>query len=172
MLVGEPGVGKTSLVRRFVDHSFDDKYISSIGVTVKSKEVEVTGGNGRTEPLNLLIYDLQGEHQGKREPPYDSYMRGAQGVMAVFDLAAPETAGAITGFWVPRVRKVAGPVPIFIVGNKHDLKPNAFVGSVLAPVLSGLQGEAFSGSLASAKTGEAVEAAFKKLGGMVLGAMP
>jgi len=169
LLVGEPAVGKTSLVRRFVEQQFSDDYQSSIGVNVKQKNVAYHHNFPETPvELKLMIYDLQGQH-GKKEPPYDSYMKGANGVMAVFDLARPETVDAIADFWVPRARKVAGHVPIYLVGNKHDLKPDVkMLGTAIAPILSKLKGERLDGLLTSAKTDENVEKAFYDLGKMIL----
>ncbi len=168
LLVGDPAVGKTSLVRRFVDQAFSDKYISSIGVTVKKKTLKYERADGEPFEVSLVIYDLQGEHGGKREPPYESYMRGTQGVLAVLDVTRPETSESVSRFWAPKILDVSGEVPMYIVGNKCDLSLTANLGNTLVPAFRDLRWRHLGGILASAKSGVNVDTAFYALGRMLV----
>jgi small GTP-binding protein len=168
VMVGERGVGKTSLVKRFVKNEFDEKYQSTFGSFTEKKE-GIKYPDGRE--LTLMIEDLLGEHGGRRDPPFDLYMKGAKGVLAVFDIEKGRegTINAIADYWVPKVRQVAGDVPLYLVGNKHDLRPDVtYFGQAIAPILPRLKGVQVDGCLTSAKTAENVDQAFYKLGEMML----
>ncbi|MEO1762587.1 MAG: GTP-binding protein, partial [Cyanobacteria bacterium J06629_18] len=65
-LIGDFGVGKTSLIRRFVDRQFSDKYLSTVGVKISRKSVEVTDSKqGKNLNLQLLIWDIEGSTKFK-----------------------------------------------------------------------------------------------------------
>jgi small GTP-binding protein len=110
VLIGAIGVGKTSLVKRFVHSIFDEEYLSTIGVKVDKKEVIL----GEMQ-VNLMIWDLAGELIAKSL--YNNYLRGADGVVGVFDLNRPETYHEILSEFElldDKIKKV-------LVGNKLDL---------------------------------------------------
>lgn len=81
-LVGDYGVGKTSLIRRFVDRQFSDRYLSTVGVKISRKLVESVN-------LQLLIWDIEGHTKFKGIAP--SYLQGASGAVVVGDLSRLET---------------------------------------------------------------------------------
>ena len=87
-LLGDFNVGKTSLVRRFIEDKFSDRYLSTVGVKVSRKSVNLT-----TEPdvrqVNFLIWDLEGKTKFKSITP--SYLKGASGSIVVADLTRTET---------------------------------------------------------------------------------
>lgn len=148
-LVGATAVGKTSLVRRFVESLFSEKYHATIGVKIDRKVVTV----GDTE-MSLAIWDLQGADDAERVR--ESYLRGAAGVLIVADGTRPDTltdAGAIHN----DVSASLGDIPALLLLNKADLADAWALGDVGAgwpsvPVLR-----------TSAKTGEGVESAFTHL---------
>jgi len=84
LLIGDFNVGKTSLIRRYVDNTFDDKYLTTIGVKISKKLVEVDG-----EECELLIWDIEGATELKKIPL--AYMKGASGAIFVGDVARMET---------------------------------------------------------------------------------
>jgi len=89
-LIGDFGVGKTSLIRRFVDRQFSDEYLSTVGVKISRKAVEVAQADGKPpRPMQLLIWDLEGHTKFKAIAP--SYLQGAKGALIVADLSRPET---------------------------------------------------------------------------------
>ncbi len=118
LLLGDASVGKTSLIRRFVVDKFSDDYITTIGTKVTKRDLRLELGN-RTVDLSLMIWDVlaQKGYKGIQE----SAFRGARGVILVFDVTRPETFESFDEYWVPRVRAVAGLIPMIIVGNKVDL---------------------------------------------------
>src|SRR5439155_20101051 len=82
-LVGDVAVGKTSLIKRFVQDQFDDRYISTVGTKVTKKSVDVDW-TGAAATLDMMVWDIMGE-RGSRAQVRDAYFDGAQGVIAVCD---------------------------------------------------------------------------------------
>ena len=78
-LVGDFGVGKTSLVARFVHSTFSDKYLTTVGVKVDSKEIALPG----PEPIKLVIWDIAG--RGVLDALGVHYLRGAAALLLVAD---------------------------------------------------------------------------------------
>jgi small GTP-binding protein len=112
-MMGAPGVGKTSLVRRFVDSVFSDKYLSTIGVKIDRKTVEVDD-----HTLNLMLWDLQGEerYQWVRM----QYLRGAAGYILVADGTRSDTLEVAIGLQETASERAAG-LPFVLCLNKADL---------------------------------------------------
>ena len=89
-LVGDFGVGKTSLIRRFVDRHFSDEYLSTVGVKISRKTLELEGVRQQDKlNLQLLIWDLEGHTKFKALAP--SYLQGSSGVVVVADVSRTET---------------------------------------------------------------------------------
>lgn len=83
-MLGSFGVGKTSLTRRFVDDSFSEKYLTTIGVKIEEKAIEVDGSF-----ITLVIWDIHG--QDEFETVGSSYIRSSAGVFLVSDLTRLHT---------------------------------------------------------------------------------
>ena len=151
-MLGATSVGKTSLVRRFVESIFSDKYQATIGVKIDRKLVQVDDAQ-----VSLLLWDLQGEDEFQRVRL--SYLRGASGLIFVADGTRPDTL-ATTRAIRASAEETAGNVPSLLLLNKADLADawaldDAFVeanGPSGIPVFR-----------TSAKTGDNVEAAFESL---------
>jgi len=79
IITGSFGVGKTSLFNRFLYSKFDEKYLTTIGVKVDKKVINIDG-----QDLNLLIWDIAGEISQNKVP--HSYFLGTSGVIYVFEL--------------------------------------------------------------------------------------
>ena len=163
LLLGDASVGKTSLIRRFVVDKFSDDYITTIGTKVTKRDLRLELGN-RTVDLSLMIWDVLGQkgYKGIQE----SAFRGARGVLLVYDLTRPETRESLGEYWIPRVRSVAGAVPMLIVGNKVDLIPSK--AKATEEVAEAGKAHGMPPFVSSAKTGENVEAAFLAIGGLVV----
>jgi small GTP-binding protein len=163
-LVGEGAVGKTCLIRRFIQDQFDDRYISTLGAKVSKKEVKVSGPNGGAD-IDMTIWDIMGE-KGFRELLKEAYFHGAQGVLAVCDVTRKETLKDLDD-WVAAVVKVTGEVPIEYLANKSDLKDQIEVTEV--DVRRAAESHKAPYLFTSAKTGANVEQAFTKLAHMIAG---
>jgi len=111
-MLGAAGVGKTSLVKRYVESIFSEKYLTTVGVKIDKKVMKL----GETE-ITLLLWDLMGEEKGS--PAKLHYLKGASGIVLVTDgrKLALRTALEIR----ERVRNEAGPVPCVLAANKIDL---------------------------------------------------
>ena len=84
VLVGHFGVGKSSLVRRFVQNTFSDNYIVTIGVHILKKEIQINELN-----LTLIIWDIEGKDG--IEKVRSSYLLGTSGFIYVIDPTRPQT---------------------------------------------------------------------------------
>ena len=157
-LIGDPAVGKTSLIRKFVVDKYDDRYISTIGAKVEKKEMMIDG----TE-MKFMLWDLLG--QDDFTLLIRSALEGVRGAFVVFDLTRKETLEHIPK-WVATLFESTGQVPIMFLGNKADLKEKIMVSEQNIKDVVGQ----FAGShlLTSAKTGQNVEEAFYRLGKMLL----
>lgn len=112
VLIGEGAVGKTSLVRRYVDQSFDDNYITTLGVNVKKKIIP-------EYKTILSIWDIFGQ-KSLSPQLHSKYYRGAKGALLVFDITRKSTFDDLDG-WITDLYKVTGPIPIYVLANKVDL---------------------------------------------------
>lgn len=94
-MVGDFGVGKTSLIRRFVDRQFSDQYLSTVGVKISRKTVELSEVSQQEKlDLQLLIWDLEGHTKFKGIAP--SYLQGSSGAIVVADVSRKETIDRIS----------------------------------------------------------------------------
>jgi small GTP-binding protein len=153
--IGDAGVGKTSLIKRYVLDVFDDRYIATIGTKVTKKIVDVDG----QVKVMMLVWDIMGQ-KGFRELLREAYFFGAHGAIAVCDLTNKETLEELR-YWIKALTDVAGDVPIVFAGNKVDLENDRVIKDEdFQELASKYKGKAY---LTSAKTGQNVEAVFKAL---------
>jgi small GTP-binding protein len=159
VLLGDSGVGKTSLIRRFVEGSFDEKYILTIGTNVMRKSIEYDDIHQSKIRMELIIWDVLGQ-EGFERVKNQAY-RGAEGAFLVGDLTRPDSIRN-TLVWADAVRSIAGHIPLIILGNKVDLidEPTESL-DTLKDTARSLSVKYY---LTSAKTGLDVEEAFRSLG--------
>lgn len=119
VLLGDFGVGKTSLIKRFVDNSFSEEYISTIGVSISKKNLLSPNGTEST----MMIWDTEGKTEHK--PIFKQYLTGAKAFIIVTDLTRPNTLESLTEH-IKTCQEFASEIPIFIALNKSDLK-NDFI---------------------------------------------
>lgn len=164
-LTGDGGVGKTSLIRRFVYDAFDDRYVTTLGakVTKKVHDVEMPD-TGETRRVALMIWDIMGQ-RGIRDLLREAYFTRAQGALLVCDVTRPQTLEGLDG-WRQALKETTGPVPLYLLGNKADLRRKAKVGEEDLKAVADAWGCPYA--LTSAKTGGGVEQAFEALTHMIL----
>jgi small GTP-binding protein len=152
-LLGDFAVGKTSLVRRFVEGRFDDKYLSTVGVKISRKSLARDG-----HQLNLLIWDLAGGEEFMRYET--SYLRGATGALIVCDLTRPETLAKAQQY-AAEMRRVNPAAACVLVANKVDLTGLRAITDQELRAASALLNAPYL--VTSAKSGANVPAAFDHL---------
>ncbi len=163
-LVGDPRVGKTSLIRRYVHDDFDDRYISTLGAKITKKEFVLPSRDGEYK-VNMTVWDIMGD-RGLTDLLKNSYFDGAGGLLVVCDLTRTETFEGLSE-WMITADSVIETPPMTFVGNKIDLKSEQ--AALDASPLSSFAGEYDSPYfLTSAKTGENVNAVFLDLANRVL----
>lgn len=119
ILVGHFGVGKTSLVSQFVHQKFSDHYLTTIGVKIDKKLVEVDG-----QKVSLILWDIAGETSSTKVPK--NYILGAQGIMYVFDCTRPDTYEKMAQD-IFTFRKEIPNAALTVLGNKSDLVEDASI---------------------------------------------
>ncbi|MFX1391040.1 MAG: GTP-binding protein [Promethearchaeota archaeon] len=151
-LFGPGGVGKTSLLLRYIKDYFSDDLKKTIGSNFLIKDVELDGKNVR-----LLLWDIGGQPQFHKLRTI--YFKGSNAALGVFDLSSSQTLLKIPG-WVSSIKKtVKKTIPMLLLGNKVDLERDVDREEAedLAKRLNCEYLET------SAKTGENVEIAFEKI---------
>ena len=128
-MLGSFSVGKSSLVRRFVESIFDEKYHTTIGVKVDKKIVNANG-----EDVTLVLWDIHGEdvYQKMRM----SYLRGMSGYLLVADGTRRQTLEDALAL-NERVVQEIGKVPSVLALNKHDLADQWEIDSARQTQLTG-----------------------------------
>lgn len=116
-LLGDFNVGKTSLVRRFIEDKFSDRYLSTIGVKVSRKLLTVEKENSVTK-VSLLLWDLEGNTKFKSITP--TYLKGASGAIVVGDLSRSNTLQNMSEH-IELFRNINPQGAIIIALNKADL---------------------------------------------------
>lgn len=155
ILGGEGGVGKTSMVHRFVEDAFQTDYKSTIGTSIMKKECEFQGLESK---VRFVIWDLAGQAQFKRVR--QTYLANAEAGILVYDVTRKETLDILEN-WFEEIKSVSPNISLILVGNKIDLEEQR--------VISTTQGEDLAQKLSlsyietSAKTGENINDAFKML---------
>ena len=149
-LIGRFAVGKTSLVKQFIDKQFGEKYKTTVGVSISTKELVINDIE-----LSMIIWDIAGFEQ---DGHYTHYLRGVHGIIWVMDGTEPESFDILDliSKSIPEITQI--PSICFI--NKHDLSEDWHVGDRHLEQLKELNYAVLN---SSAKTGENVEKGFTKL---------
>jgi small GTP-binding protein len=156
-MLGAFAVGKTSLVTRFVESIFSEKYHTTMGVRIEKKTLQLGG-----KEWHLIIWDLAGEDEFLQIRP--SYLRGSSGYLLVADGTRRATLDAAVNIQ-QRVRDTIGDVPFVLILNKSDL---ADEWEVAERTMEALSKKGWTWLKASAKTGAGVEEAFLTLVGEMM----
>jgi Ras-related protein Rab-6A len=163
LLLGEPEVGKTSLIKRYVDDFFEEGYQITLGVDFLSKTVVMEDPKtGENQEIVFQIWDVAG--QSSFTNFRHLYLKKALGVFLVFDLKRPDTFDKLDR-WFDDVQEQSPTAKIIVIGNKNDLtEKSPFTEE---EILERFQAKRFYTT--SAKTGAKVQDAFIQMGKLILG---
>ena len=154
-MLGAPGVGKTSLIQRFVNGLFDERYLVTIGAKIDARTVVTPSGE-----VQLMLWDLNGDEMFERVQT--SYLRGMHGYLLIFDPTRSETLE-----FALRLRETiearGGLVPSQLIASKADLHADWQVGAAQLETL-----KPYGLIHASSKTGDGVETSFATLARLML----
>jgi hypothetical protein len=151
-MLGGFSVGKTSLVKRFVESVFSETYLTTVGVKIDKKTVDLPN-----RIVNLILWDLAGEDDISSLRM--SYLRGSAGYVLVADGTRPSTIEVALALR-QRVEADFGPLPFVLLLNKNDLKEEWAVRDEEAEAL---RQSGWWVRSTSARTGEGVDDAFGTL---------
>ena len=152
VLLGNEGVGKTSLVKRYVHSIFNDEYLTTIGIKISKKVVQVGDVS-----VNLMLWDIAGNMMSKTL--YNNYLKGAHGVFLVCDAMRPETYKNIMIEKEVITSKDFKNTTTSVIINKSDLiteDPDTYLANYEYDFLT------------SAKEGNNVERAFQEMAANIL----
>ncbi|XP_066921484.1 uncharacterized protein [Clytia hemisphaerica] len=154
IIVGEAGVGKSCLLRRFVDQNFTENYVNTIGVDFKVRTVEMMG-----KTIKLNIWDSAGQERFRTI--VNTYYRGARGICLVYDITDPDSFIRL-GNWLTDAGEQADErAKKMIIGTKTDLESHRKVSREDVQVFADRMNLTVVET--SSKNGSNVEAAFLSL---------
>ena len=158
-IVGEFAVGKTSVCERYVNNQFSEKYLTTVGVKVDTKEIEL---DERDAHVKLVLWDVAGTDRfGDKEY---AYLRGAAGFILVADGTRSLTIGTVQQLRDEILARHPNSPTVLMI-NKSDLTD---LWEVSDERIKDLEAEFGAVFVTSAKTGEQVEHAMTRLAEMIV----
>jgi small GTP-binding protein len=163
-LLGNPGVGKTSLIQKFVHDFFGDVYIRTMGTKVSRKNIQIKLEDGEVEyDITMMIWDIMG--QKIPSVLHKTYFKFAKGSLIVCDVTRKNTLFDCED-WVKNLYEITEKIPIIFLANKSDLEDKlSFKENDLKEIAEKHDAPYY---FTSAKTGANVSDAFNKLGRIML----
>jgi len=153
-MIGDFAVGKTSLVSRFVHSSFDERYLTTLGVKIDTKQVTLPSG----DDIKLVLWDIAGKSAFARVD--SSYLRDASAYLLVVDGTRPATLDNAIELQA-MTEKQLGTRPFGVLLNKSDLNDRW---ALDRERIASLESLGWTFSETSALNGAGVETAFTQLG--------
>ena len=152
VLVGEGGVGKTSITLRYTEDRFDENMMLTIGANFASKRIDLNGS-----AMTLMIWDLGG--QPRFRDVIGDYFKGAKIAIAVCDVTRSYSLARLTD-WLDRLKECAPESELLVVGNKTDERTN---GTGVSPEEGQQFAETYGAQYVevSAKTGKGINSMFE-----------
>ncbi|MFW9898303.1 MAG: Rab family GTPase [Candidatus Thorarchaeota archaeon] len=176
ILLGDAGVGKTSLLARYVDGIFRSEYIQTIGANFLIKEVDLSNvidklniedeeliSKIKEHKVVIFYWDIGGQHDKLFANEY--YFIQAVGAMVVYNVDNRETYNNLD-FWISKMKELSGEIPYIIVGNKIDLYDKKVVQTEELEKKAKEYGVNYFET--SAKLNDSVDAAFEDLSIQIL----
>lgn len=159
LLIGDSGVGKTSILFRYSDDAFNTTFISTIGIDFKIKTIDLKG-----KKIKLQIWDTAG--QERFHTITTSYYRGAMGIILVYDITNARSFDNIAK-WLRNIDEHANEdVEKMIIGNKCDMESKRVISKERGEAIAEKHNIRFFET--SAKDSTNVEKAFTELATAIL----
>jgi len=159
-LIGDFSTGKTSLIRRFVDNEFSDRYLSTIGVKISKKIINI-----EDIVMQGLIWDIEGGTDIK--PINQIYLKGMNGCIIASDITREETLSHIKDY-IEIVHNISKDIPFVIVLNKYDKMDEKKAQKIYSDLVVELNLPNDRIYLTSAKTGFGVDMVFTTLAKLLI----
>lgn len=160
IVIGDPAVGKTSLLTNFATNQFEEKYLPTVGVSILKEVIELEDLDAK---INLMFWDIAGQPQFYML--HRPYFNGADGIFLVFDMTRTSTFSNINNWYSSAVKYGLSGVPRILIGNKVDLKEEKKIIKPMADHLSEKLNAPYFET--SALTGENVKPVFHKIAELV-----
>jgi small GTP-binding protein len=160
IVIGDPAVGKTSLLTKFAKNQFEEKYLPTVGVNIVKEPIELKAFNAT---INLMFWDVAGQPQFYML--HRPYFNGADGMILVFDITRSSTFSNINNWYNSAVKFGLSGIPRILIGNKIDLKDERKIILPMAEHLSEKLNAPYFET--SALTGETVKEVFEKIAELV-----
>eukprot|EP01041_Mallomonas_annulata_P002539 gene2539-4950_t len=146
LMLGDSGVGKTSLVNRYTKDDFNHTLVGTVGVDFKCKRVDVDG-----QVINLQVWDTAGQEHFHRIT--QAYYGGSHAIMLVFDISEQKTLESVS-YWMQNIiQHASSSMPIILIGNKKDLRDVPNYSSKCVPPEAGAKAASRATEAARAKGG-------------------
>jgi small GTP-binding protein len=162
-LVGDFGVGKTSLIRQFVDRQFSDQYLSTVGVKISHKLVSIP--DITQAQLQLIVWDIEGSTRFKAIAP--TYLQGAKGAVIIADVTRESSIQNLEDH-VQLFRSVCPKSSLIMALNKIDLMEDNERDEIFQEISTKFSSLKIPVYATSAKTGENVDKIFQSLATQML----
>jgi small GTP-binding protein len=164
IVIGDPAVGKTSLLTNFCGDKFNFEYVPTVGVNITKQKVTVKNDMGKDTDIYLMIWDVAGQPQFYML--HRPYFNGADGMMLVYDVTRSSSFSNVNNWYSTSVKYGLSGIPRVLIGNKIDLKDEKKIILPMAEHLSQKLNAPFFET--SALTGENVSEMFLKIGELTL----
>ena len=163
VLLGESGVGKTCIIARFINNTFENNIMSTTGASYAGKTLAIEEFGGKS--IKFEIWYTAG--QEKYRALTKIFYKDAQVAILVYDITRKESFEELKNYWYNQIKQCASPnIVIGIAANKCDLYDNEQVSEDEARAFADKIGAVFN--LTSAQTNTGIEDLFKGVGCKVL----
>ena len=160
LLVGDSGVGKTTLLLKYVDNQFSDSHITTIGVEYKDKEIMV-----KDKKVNLQIWDTSGQERYRSITK--NFYRNANGIIFVFDVTKKESFDHLKD-WLNDSSEQENDFKKLVVGNKTDLIEKRVINKETMEFFAEKENKNIKSFETSAKDGTNVDKIFQEIAELIL----
>lgn len=158
VMLGDGGVGKTSLVKRFKTGQFNPAYLITLGASITKKEIDFDHCL-----VTLAIWDIGGQEMFQKV--HSKYFIGSEGALAVCDVTDFTSFQNLSN-WIKSFRKVVGDKPVIFLANKIDLKDQKVTEHDISALSAKFSNSQFI--LTSARNGTNTNEAFSNIARLIL----